>query len=189
MALYFSGFFFIPSPPRVPLGPSHLQAFGSVDGPERSEHPQDPQDLHHGDGAGPGGSLLSLPRPQLPAPPPGPPLGLSMSWDRGASRPGCLPPGSPQTCPSVRQEPLGASAVFPHTAGGDCPLSTCPPGLPHTPPAKPCHSGQLVPAQGTLNAIPGAARCPPTNTGGCPTHSSPMEMRDTATTTRSRMLK
>lgn len=37
-------------------GLSHLQPFGSVDGSQWSEHPQNSQYLHHRDGAGPAGS-------------------------------------------------------------------------------------------------------------------------------------
>ena len=32
----------------------YLEALGSVDGSERPEHSQHPEDLHHRDGAGPG---------------------------------------------------------------------------------------------------------------------------------------
>ena len=147
-------------PPRVPLGPSHLQAFGSVDGPERSEHPQDPQDLHHGDGAGPGGGLLSLPPPPalcIPACLPGRPLRLRVSHPGTEGPPalGCLPPGW-ATDLLLRQTgaPQAPGPCSPR-GWGQLPSLHMPSWSPtHTLPAEPCHSGQVVPDQGTLNAIP-----------------------------------
>ena len=184
-----------PLPPRVPLRPSHLQAFGSVDGPERSEHPQDPQDLHHRDGTGPGGGLLSLPLPPAlctPAYPPGPPPEAACvpPWDRGASCPGLPSSGAAHrpAPPSDRSSP-GTRAVFP-TGLGATALSPHALLVSHTHSA--CRTLSLRPLGASPRdpeRHPQAARGPPTRTGGCPTHSSPMEMRDTATTTRSRMLK
>lgn len=189
----------LPSPPPHaprprswgPTHAAHLQPLGSVDGPQGSEHPEHPQDFHHGDGAGPGEAGVGAE---------GEPAAVHTAGSPGAL--GTVRDPSPATVP-ISPRRLGAPE------GGLCsPRTALPPPcpLPPLPPSRTLlgpRSTSLSPIGDTLGDPgppqhpenrPLVARRPPTSRRGgarAPgtAHSSPMEMRDTATTSRSRMLK
>lgn len=135
-----------PGPPQGPPFPippwGHLQPFGSVDGPERTEHPQHPQDFHHGDGAGPGGSQggaegrLLPPALHTSARLPVPPVNAAcaLPQDGGATCPGAGLVGAPLGLPLGLPADWGTQAPGPGPPGGGrtTPPPASPPGLQHT---------------------------------------------------------
>lgn len=205
-----------PGPPQGPPFPippwGHLQPFGSVDGPERTEHPQHPQDFHHGDGAGPGGSQggaegrLLPPALHTSARLPVPPVNAAcaLPQDGGATCPGAGLVGAPLGLPLGLPADWGTQAPGPGPPGGG---RTTPPlcisswSPAHALPTQPCHFSPASDKTRTPDPLSGPGRpspaspCPQANSrwgpalAPVPAHSRPMEMRDTATTTRSRMLK
>lgn len=97
------------------------------------------------------------------------------------------PPGGPQTCSSSSDRSSPGPRLFLTGLRATASLHMPSWSPTHTLPAEPCHSDHLVPAQETLNAIPEGSQQP--HELPLPHQRGPMEMRDTATTTRSRMLK
>ena len=107
-----------------------------------------------------GAACSASPCPQLSAPPPiRPALPLRLRVSRpGTEEPpalGCLPPGRPTDLPLRQTEAPRAPGPCSPRGWGRPPSLHMPSWSPtHTLPAEPCHSDHLVPAQGTLNAIP-----------------------------------